>query len=506
MRCFCLLTALLFSAGAFGANPPPQDSDRSLPNADTVKAVATQIDQLIAAKLTAAQVTPTPLADDAEFLRRVYLDLTGRIPSVAQARRFLNDSTPGKRERLIDSLLESGAYVQHFTNVWRSVLLPDSVAATDNAGLRTGFEIWLRQRLGENMPYNQMVRAIVQPGGPRGFYQANENKPENLAASTSRLFLGVKLECAQCHNDKFARWTREQFWSLAAFFPPAAQRGRPAPVSPVREIKIPGTEKVVKARFLDSQEPQWIDGVDPRVLLADWITAPENPFFARAAVNRIWAHLFGIGLVDPVDDLSDQNPASHPELLNELARQFTAHEYDLKFLIRAIAYTQAYQRTSLSGQAGEEDPRSFARRSVKGLSGEQLYESLAQATGLPESVGPASARAALLTRFASPFGKPTEFHLSILQALSLMNGKLIADVTDLDRSETLAAVLDAPFMDTRRRIETLYLAALTREPRPEEATRLLKYVESQGADGGQRQALADVFWALLNSGEFILNH
>jgi hypothetical protein len=510
IRLFFGLLALAFASPALQAVPPvpvkgSMDAD--------VQALAARIDQLIAARWAAEAIQPAPLTDDAEFVRRAYLDLTGRIPSVAQIRRFLKDQTPDKRRRLIDELTAGGPYVQHFTHVWRAVLLPDNVANADNGS----FEGWLRKQLAENTSYDEMVRAIIRPGGPRSFYQARENKPENLAAATSRLFLGIKLECAQCHRHPFARWTREQFWSQAAFFsrlPQPRQAGEPVRVQPRpdgRQIKIPGMDKVVQARFLDGTEPQWKDGMDPQATLAEWVTAADNRYFARAAVNRLWALFFGIGLVDPVDDLREQNPASHPELLDELAREFAAHRFDLKFLIRAITNSQTYQRTSRLTHATQEDPRRFARMPLRGLTAEQLFDSVAQATGYQEAGGnrgqggASRTRAAFLTKFANPGDKSTEFRLSILQALSLMNGKLVAEATDLEESHTLAAVIDAPFMDTAQRIDTLYLATLGRLPASEEAARLIKYVDSS-SDSGSRQALADVFWALLNSGEFILNH
>jgi hypothetical protein len=498
---------LVGACPALNADPPPPAPDPAT--------LAARIDLHIDARLAAEKIPPAPLTDDAEFVRRIYLDLTGRIPSVAQVRRFLQDRAPDKRQRLISKLLNSGAYVQHFAHVWRAALLPDNVGQNPNAS--AGFETWLRKRLAENTPYDQMVREIIQPEGPGAFFQTRENKPENLAAATSRLFLGVKLECAQCHKHPFARWSREQFWGLAAFYSGLPQRrqnglARVEPRPTGRDIKIPGTEKVVQARFLDGKEPRWAEGMDPRTTLADWVTAADNPYFARAVVNRLWAYFFGVGLVDPVDELGDENPASHPELLDALARQFVAHRFDLKFLLQAIVNSQTYQRTSRVSHPGQEEPRKFARMALRGMTAEQFFDSLAQATGHQESAGPnrgrpggLRGRTEFLTKFANPGGKSTDFRLSILQALALMNGRLVTDATDLDDSQTLAAVLDAPFMDNAQRIETLFLATLGRPPAPQEAGRFSKYVNG-GGDGNSRKALADLFWALLNSGEFILNH
>jgi hypothetical protein len=270
---------------------------------------------------------------------------------------------------------------------------------------------------------------------------------------------------------------------------------------------------VIQASFLDGAEPKWKYKTGARQTLADWVTAAENPFFSRTAVNRLWAHFFGLGLVEPVDDFSDEHQPSHPELLNELARQFAGHQFDLKFLIRALTATEAYQRTSRQTHPSQDDPRLFARMAIKRLSAEQTFESLAAATGMrnsnanrrPREFFPTDARSELLAKFANQDNR-TESESTIPQALALMNGKLVGDMTSLERSETLAAVTDAPFLDTAQRIETLYLATLGRMPRPEETDRLVKYLGSGGPKQDTKAALADVFWALLNSTEFILNH
>jgi hypothetical protein len=543
-----LAAALLAAAGArAGDTAAPGKGD---PLARDAQALAERIDRHVAARWDADGVRPAPLADDAEFLRRAYLDLAGRIPSVAEARDFLDDKSPDKRRRLVERLLDSSRYVTHFTDVWRALMLPESDANIQSRFLAPGFESWVRKQLAKNAPYDEMVRELLTtPVGPQSFqgiraaggadsnaaafYIAKELKPENVAAATSRLFLGVRLECAQCHNHPFASWKREQFWGYAAFFAGLQRQGAGDFAVPGRELTdrreltIPGTEKVVQARFLDGAEPRWKARASARETLADWMTSADNPYFARAAVNRLWGYFFGTGLVDPVDDMvGSERVPSHPELLDDLAREFAAHHFDLKFLIRAITTSKTYQLTSARTHPSQDEPQLFARMAVKGLTAEQLFDSLGQATGyqeprnnLPPGVvvfGNASARQEFLTKFNNRSDKVTEVQTSILQALALMNGKLVADATSLERSETLAAVADAPFLDTRGRIETLYLATLGREPRPKELARLVSYVESGGSDGpgataadrdkNSKQALADVFWALLNSGEFILNH
>lgn len=503
--CFLLFGFLLLSA------IPAQAAES--PSPDTA-ALTARIDRLLADRWAEAKAEPAPPADDAEFLRRVYLTLAGKVPSVAAARDFLDDTRPDKRRRLVDRLLRSPEYVNHFTNVWRAILLPERLV--EDPGLRFSFESWLRARLQANAGYDRMVREILtapqgggrglgrQPGmafsqeSPVAFYQANENKPENLAGSTARLFLGIGLGCAQCHKHPFSRWSQDQFWEYAAFFAPRSQPGK-AP-----RITIPDVAKsrVVQARFLDGTEPKWNTGQDPRTVLADWVLAPDNPYFARATVNRLWAYFFGVGLVEPIDDLTQETAKN--DLLDELARSFIEHKYDLKFLTRAIVLSRPYGLSSRRTHAGQDDPHLFARMPVRGLAPEQIYDSLVEATH--HEGAEALARTQFLKRFANPADPPTEVQTSMLQALALMNGPLIADATSLERSNTLRAIAEAPFLDMADRIEALYLATLTRKPRPAERARLVKYVESGGPSGDSRQALADVFWAMLNSSEFLFNH
>ena len=346
------------------------------------------------------------------------LDLTGKIPAVGEVRGFLDDPGADRRARCVERLLESPAYIGHITNVERRRLIPEAESNQQARFLAPAFDAWLREQVAENAGIDKVVHAILtatvaddqgstrrgrdfsryQEPSPLPFYVAKDVKSENLAASTARLFLGLRVECAQCHNHPFASWTRDQFWGYAAFFASLEKRGpEDAFINPIRELPdrreaaVPGTEKVVQATFLDGSEPQWRPRVLARTTLADWMTAPENPYFARAVVNRTWAQLFGIGLVDPVDDMGAGNPPSHPELLDTLARAFVAHGYDRKFLLRALVLSRPYQCTStVSGRGGTaDDPRLFARMRVRGLTAEQLYDSLAQAIGLPtEEQGP----------------------------------------------------------------------------------------------------------------------
>jgi hypothetical protein len=508
------------------------------------------IDRHLAAAWDKAKVKPAAPADDAEFLRRVYLDVAGRIPGATEARQFLDDKRPDKRQRLVEQLLGSPHYANHFTNVWRALLLPEVTTSIQAQVQLPSFRGWLRKRLAGNIGYDAMVRELIaapiSPGGmgkgfgyggdgdasPDAFFFAKDLMPENLAAAASRVFLGVKLECAQCHDHPFATWKRDQFWSFAAFFSGVKRQGPGEVViagkeDPAkREIAIPNTSRTAKAKFLDGKEPAWAEGANARRTLAEWITKPDNPYFARAAVNRLWAYFFGTGLIDPVDEIAGgEHPATCPELLDDLAKAFAASKFDLKFLVRAIAGSRAYQLTS-RGEAGNQAAvKLFARMAVRGLTAEQLFDSVAKATGFREAGptgipgvavvgGPGNPREEFLARFAAAGDKPTEKQTSILQALTLMNSKLVADATSVEHSETLAGVVDAPFLDAAGKVEVLFLAALARRPTETETARVTKFIGERmhGAkDDGERQkrhaeALADLFWTLLNSGEFALNH
>jgi hypothetical protein len=347
------------------------------------------------------------------------------------------------------------------------------------------------------------------------FYLANEFRPEDLAGSTARLFLGVSLECAQCHDHPFAKWSRTQFWEYAAFFTDvraAARRNAPGAAQPRGEIQILGTHKVVKAHFLDGKEPKWQDD-GTRSTLVEWMTAPDNPFFARAAVNRIWAYFFGAGLVQQLDGTAEEKSANHTELLDELARQFVAHNYDVKFLIRAITASQTYQRTSVVSHPTQKDTRLLARMPLRGLSPEQLFDSLAVATENQDTepldprsnfFDPPSPRAQFLAKFPDQKQK-TDYQTSILQALYLMNSNFVTNQTSVETNRTLATLADQR-TSTARKLESLYLVVLSRKPRPEESERFIRYIDAGGPAGNPKKALADVFWVLLNSPEFLLNH
>jgi Protein of unknown function (DUF1549)/Protein of unknown function (DUF1553) len=437
--------------------------------------LATAVDRHFAARWDRDHVRPAPPADDATFLRRVYLDVTGCIPTVAEVRAFLADSAPDRRDRLIDRLVEHPGYAAHFARVWRLRWLPSATASLDDVA--GAVDEWLRPRLRANVRYDRLVRTLlgdVANGGSAGerrarsaFLRATESNPATQAGTTARGFLGLALDCAQCHDHPSASWTQDQFWDFAANF---AGPG----------LKAPGAARTATPKFLDGTVPP----ASTQAAVADWVAGTANPYFARHAVDRVWAGLFGTGLADAPD---------HSSLLDYLSEAFVVSGYDLKMLLRAITRTRVYQLASAAPAVGSSvpsDPRLFARAAVRPLSGDQLYDSLCVAAGFGASV-PARAE------FVPRFGRTDHSGPTIPEVLLLMNGDLMTAATDPARGPTLAAAT-APFLDARAQVELLVLAALSRPARPDEAARLAAAVKSGGT--------ARVFWALLNSYEFTVNH
>ncbi|AMV25050.1 hypothetical protein VT84_11680 [Gemmata sp. SH-PL17] len=543
LRVAAALAALVFPTFSYGAEVAPTPKLVK----DPADVLAAMIDRHLAKDWEARGLIPAEQTDDAEFVRRVYLDVVGRAPKASEAREFIESTAPDKRQKLVDHLLRMPGHASHFASVARAQWLPQAATNFQLTQFGIQFETWLRKQYRENTPVDQVVKRIMTVGltvnaqNPDfrfvqatgndqdannivGFYSANEGKPENVGSAVSRLFLGMKLECAQCHDHPFAPYTRDQFWQFAAFFaemnPLTGQRpGFIGPLQPQADrnrIGVMGTDRKVTATFFDGTSPQWSLEKSPRQELANWLVSAKNPFFAKNMANRVWAHFFGIGIVDPVDEPGENNPASHPELLKDLGAAFAENGFDNQLLIRAITRTKAYQLSSKMTHPGQADPRRFAKMNLKGLTPSQLFDTLVSATGFREPafmrnqqnfgfVQPNNPRSQFLAQFANT-ERATETNTTILQALMLMNGRFIGDQTDLARSELLAAIVDMPGWDTNQRVSNLFLTAFARNPTPEELERYASYVDRGGAKNDKKQALADVFWVLLNSSEFLFNH
>jgi hypothetical protein len=487
--------------------------------------LAKRIDQAVNQKLAAEKIPASDRADDAAFLRRASLDLTGVIPPAERVTAFLDSKDANKREKLIDELLASSQYGRHMADVWQHLMLPRD---SDNRRLQPAPLVkWLEESFNANKPWDKTVRELLTATGKQDengavtYFLANQSA-DKVTDSVSRLFLGVQLQCAQCHNHPFTKWKQDDYWAMAAFFmkvrPDNVNRAAQNNTSPgITEGSGPGRQRLpesakrLPAKFLQGEQPKLDAGAPYRPVLADWIVSPKNKFFARAMVNRTWAQLFGRGFVHPVDDMHEDNVPSHPELLQDLTDAFVASGFDLKLLVKGICLSDAYNRGSKPVAGNEADATLFSHVAVKPLTPEQLYDSLNVVLGPARGgngagrPGPGARRPGggpreqFIAFFAADEGAlATEYHAGIPQALRLMNapqmnntGAVVAAVAKGDR--TPAQV-----------IEALYVTTLARRPTADEAKRLAAYVEKHKADA--RQAYSDIVWAVLNSSEFALNH
>ena len=520
----------LLAIAGFVANPPHLPADPFDP-----QRLAAKIDERVSTVIDSKSETPSDLATDLEFLRRVTLDLTGRIPTVHEAQVFASDQRVNKRDVLIEHLLDRPRHAAHLSRVWRDWLVPELATIPEARYFQTGFEAWLADKFREKTGYDKIVRDLIAVPLPSNreqaehvflevsrpnalaFFAVKEAQPDKLAATATRAFLGIQLECAQCHSHPFAEWTQEQFWNQAAFFSGIERQGTglfaPLTEDPKQRLISPGEKK-------PSVEPAYLFGkvspVDPavgsRVQFAAWLTGRENPYFARSAVNRVWALLFGVGLVQPIDDFHEENPPSHPEILDELANAFIESGYNLDDIFRVLCRTKAYQRTSHRNSAAVPDPRLYARMLTKGLSADQAWDSLSLAVGWTttsdERDGAASEKSIGRRRFLeqfSPRSWPAEPETSVSQALALMNGELLNRATNVEQCPTLIVVAETPGWTDDERLASLYWATLSRPPNDFELKRLRQFVAVPG--GEQRAArYEDILWMLLNSSEFRLNH
>ncbi len=517
----------------------PRPPAEPLPPPRSIEAMASRVDDLLRDHWDEQGLKPTGRAGDYEFLRRAHLDLTGRIPSVNAVRTFMADEDPDRRERLIDDLVGRYDHASHLATVWRKFLIPDpdEIAALGGA---PAFEEWLTDRFRKNAPYDRLAADLLlaegrmTDGGAMLFYAASKLQPEVIARQTSRVFLGVRMDCAQCHDDFFdERWSQRDFWSFAAFFAqisqPESMVARVSPVMRVKDIergsvKLPDSEEVIPPSFpLEAFEPTDGEETSRRQQLVDWLTDPRNPHFARATVNRAWAVLFGRGLVNPLDDMRPDNPPDCPQLLDELTTYFLRTEFDLRRLLVTLSRTEAYQLSSVATEDAPERRRHFAQMNIKPFTPEQLYDGIVTATRLSAGRAPAAmtvvegvpvdalnlrndnSRRAFLERFKLTPGEATEYQAGITQALALMNGRLTDAATGLGSSGLLKS-LRAPFMNDKQRVEVLFLATVSRPPSDEESEAILGMLSEARGKRERSEVLGDALWALLNSAEFTLNH
>jgi mono/diheme cytochrome c family protein len=491
---------------------------------------ANYIDTLVHEKLHKLRLLPSGDSTDEVFLRRVFLDTIGLLPTPAEHQAFVSNPAPDKRDRLVDELLAR----KEFTELWVmkfAELLQIRTNPTNQVSYKSSllYFNWLQDRIAKNIPFNQIVRELISANGgtfktpPTNYYQI-EKDTLKLTENLAQVFMGMRIQCAQCHNHPFDRWTTDDYYGFAAFF---AQIGRKQSEDP-RELIVfnsGGGEmkhlvggRDVKPKFLGGPEPELKPGSDRRALLADWLSSPDNPYFAKNLANILWAHFFGVGIVDPVDDVRISNPATNPELLEELGRKFIAYNYDFKRLVRDITTSKTYQRTTQANESNALDGRNFSRSLIRRQRAEVMLDAISQVTetknkfqGLPEGARAVQiADGNVSTYFLRTFGRAerasvcsceVKMEPNLGQALHLLNGdtthnrigagKVVENLLQAGRPP--AAVID-----------DLFVRCFSRTPTPAERADLDRALAEAGE--AKRQALEDVFWALLNSKEFMFNH
>lgn len=520
-RAFRILAVVAGVAVAvFSAARPLSAEDPATPKAAQGEELARWLDGQFE-RIWQDQGVEVEPCDDAVFVRRVYLDLLGRIPSVSEARDFLADPAPDKQARLVDRLLSGSdgsaryreLHAAHLARIWRRMMIPPG---SNGAPMGPRFEPWLQEQFGANVAYDTLVRRLITADGGDAqragiFYQAVGGTPDAQATAVTRIFLGIRLGCAQCHDHPFADWKQKDFWGMAAFFSGANPRpGQTSNAARPGTITFEGVEYPARFLWSDREKALSSPNDDPRDVLAEWLASPENPNFAATAVNRVWQHLLGRDLVPEVDDLDLASKEERAEILDPLAAKFAEAKFDLRWLIAGICKSKVYRCASRKTGDVPTSPR-HGVRPLKTLTPEQLFDSLEQALMLPVSRTAKDAarhnglRAQIVSRFDETAGRsPEDYAAGIPQVLMLMNGRLIADATSLEKSRTLRAVVDAPFLDDSAKVETLYLATFTRRPIERERDLVLKHIRSQPDENQRRQAYSEVFWALLNSPEFAL--
>jgi hypothetical protein len=489
------------------------------------------IDKAVYNKLNRMRVAPSEVCTDHEFVRRVFLDTIGILPTPAETEKFVSDPAADKRARLVESLLNRPEFFDYWTLKFADVLRANG-RLIQSKGTYV-FTRWIRANLEQNTPMDRFVRDLLTADGstfknpPANYYRISRD-PENSVETTAQLFLGVRIQCAKCHNHPFERWTQDDYYGFAAFFSRVRQKKGMQPEDEVifsareGDVRQPRTGQVMKPKALggpvydDAKEPD--KNADRRARLAAWLTGPDNPFFAKSLVNRVWFHLVGRGIVEPVDDFRDSNPASNDELLDGLTAQFVKSGFDLKSLIRSILTSRTYQLSARTNELNADDTLYFSHAYTKLLPAEVLLDAISSVTGTvtPFDGLPKGAHAIQLpdgkmdNPFLKTFGRPSrelacecerESDSNLSQALQLIGGATVNGKLrdDNGRMAGLAKGGKTPEQITRE----LYLVALSREPN---ATELSAAVKHLGANADKRQAVEDLGWVLINSKEFLFRH
>jgi hypothetical protein len=504
-------------------NPPAAPAH---PMATT--ALSQLIDTQVDARLKSSMIAPSSPTTDAEFLRRAYLDIAGTIPTAEAAAAFLDDKSPDKRSKLIDQLLARHEYGRRMADVWTTLMYP--VDSDNRFVSKAPLHEWLEEKFNLNMHWDTMAFELITATGDvekngATVYAMSNRGVDKMTDSVGKLFLGVQIQCAQCHNHPFTHWKQTEYWGLAQFFykvnvsnPRAAKDGGTISVSEEGRINrkvnpVPESAKEVPAKLLGGDVLKLNESKPYRPVLANWVCSPKNPFFAKAFVNRLWSQYMGRGLVNPVDDLSKENEPTHSELLTALAQEFADSGFDVKHMIRGICNSQVYQRSSKPVGDNREDRTLYSHQSIKVLSGEQLFDSLTTVIGpiggkdnpMRKAAAPKGGPVSPRDQFARFFegsdnAPPTQYESGIPQALRLMNSPIMASARLTNVANKAGEVTKGTTPE--KAIEKLYLSALSRRPTADETTKMTEFVKKQQ---DAKAAYGDVLWVLLQTSEFALN-
>ncbi len=491
------------------------------------------IDGLVWNKLKRLGITPSQECGDEKYLRRVYIDIIGRVPTSAEARAFLDDPKSDRRSRLVNSLLEQPEYAEHWANKWADLLRPNPYRVGIKAVLN--YDAWVRRAFRENMPYDQFVRELVSARGSTYRNGAvtlfrDRRDPGERTTIVTQLFLGIRLECAKCHHHPFESWAQADFYGFAAYFAKVGRKGTglSPPISGSEEIFFsspgigtaahPRTGAKLAPKPLFGSAPKLDGETDPREALATWITSKQNPYFAKVMVNRVWADLMGRGLVEPVDDLRATNPPTNPELLAALAADFQDADFDIKALVRRITGSHVYALSSIPGPRNVQDTHHYSRHYRQRLRAEVMLDAISGITGIPETFAgmPPESRAKELwtTRigslFLDAFGRPDPNQdppcertpdTTVVQSLHLMNSENLYKKVTSDAG--WAAELAGSKRTPEQIVEQLYLAIYSRKPDSRERVIGRGLFQSEKSGITRRQAAEDLMWALINTPEFV---
>ena len=485
------------------------------------------VDEFVAAKLKKLRIHPSGLCSDEEFLRRLSIDLTGLLPTREEYAAFMADSDPTKREKKIDELLARKEFTEMWVSKWAEWLMIRTTQTVSTKSVVLYYQ-WLVDQISNNVPLDKMVQDLLSANGgtfkvaQTNYYQMEQDRLK-IAENTAQIFMGMRIQCAQCHNHPFDRWTQDDYYNFAALF---AQVGRKTSEDSREqiifnagggEVQHPVTGANAVPTFLGGGPADLTGGVDRRAALGKWLASPANPYFAQNFANRIWQHFFGVGIVEPVDDVRVSNPASNPELLTELAKRFTESNYNFKGLVRDICMSKAYQRSTQRNESNSSDELNFAHQTIRRIKAESMLDIISQVTVTKDKFAglPLGSRAVQIANgqtsdyFLTTFGRATretacscevKMEPTLSQALHLMNGDVIN--SKMAQGGVIKSLQDKGLTPIQI-VEQLYITCLSRKPTEQEIAALTPLF----ADGSDiNRSLDDVYWALLNSREFLFNH